>query len=138
MMDRYGDLTFITDLRQLWSSGWLDHANGCENAESMATTSSDLGFFALTAPVGRGGRNHPPDVALVQFLLCRSTLLDLGRQGGPSGRVNDAMFEAIMRLQFQFGLRLDSLVVPGGRTHYALLARTRIRPTAPEENPSRH
>jgi hypothetical protein len=104
------------------ATGHLDLWNGqsCRHAEYFNRASHVMLWEianaptgpALTASVGQGGTNRPPDVLLVQQLL-----RDRGEDPGPlDGVVGAKTIAAIRRFQSRFLVAPDGRVDPDGRT----------------------
>jgi peptidoglycan hydrolase-like protein with peptidoglycan-binding domain len=77
----------------------------------------------LAQPVGRDADNDPFDVALIETLLAKTGLFDLGRTEGPTGHYGAALEDAIRRFQKSENLEIDGRINPGGPTLAALNAR---------------
>ena len=86
----------------------------------------------ITASVGSGGVNWPPDVRLVQDLLNRSVGAELAVDGdcGPQTR------DAIVRFQEGFLARPDGRVDPNGLTFRRLVAGARDRQGPARSDPT--
>ncbi|MBM3582514.1 MAG: peptidoglycan-binding protein, partial [Alphaproteobacteria bacterium] len=77
----------------------------------------------LAQPVGRDADNDPFDVALIETLLAKTGLFDLGRTEGPTGHYGTALEDAIRDFQKSANLKIDGRINPGGPTFAALNAR---------------
>jgi peptidoglycan hydrolase-like protein with peptidoglycan-binding domain len=112
---------------------------GAEAAAGQAAPRAALGGLAISAPVGRGGKNKPEDVSAVQEALNRRAKAGLT----VDGKMGPATIKAIEEFQKSLNqFKPDGIIQPGRGTARALAGNGKLpapvappKPVAPPQLP---